>query len=314
MDNFKFSMPAYLNKSDDGDWVIEGLASTENMDLQGERVLQDGIDCTPIDQGKGWLNNNHMPGLENLLGTLDSYKKTPEGLVIKGRLFKNKEKSKAVYEVMSSLNKAGDRGRIGLSIEGKILKRSPDGKTIEKCRVDKTAITICPVNTETWATLAKSLNVEGDNLLKSITASEIEFNCTEESYLTPSPTDATEPKAFSASEVVDLVAKALSVAGTSASEPPGNLTGGDALAQESLDKKRRVLEPMEITKETPEAEGPKTVSKKIKKGSKDLYKSQICEILDKVTLLYPNNTREEVWAAVKNRLAIKFPDLDEKAN
>ncbi len=300
--DFKFVVPAEFSKSDDGEWIIEGLASTESVDRQGEKIIQAGIDLTPIDQGKGWLNNNHLPGIENLLGTLDSYRKTPQGLVIKGRLFKNKEKARAVYEVMSSLNKAGDKGRIGLSVEGKVLKRSANNsKVIEKCRIDKVAITISPVNTDTWATLAKSLDVEGEDLIKSIVGSEIEFDCTEENYSAQDPV-AQETKAFSAAEVVELVAKALSV-GAGSAEAPATRSGGDALAIEELDEKpKRVDVPEE----------PK--AKKLKQPSKDLFKSHVAEILDKVCLLYPANSREQVWIAVKDRLSKKFPSLNENSN
>ena len=133
--DFKFTMPANLSKSDEGEWVVAGLASTGDLDQQGEVIEQKGMDLSPIDKKKGYFNWDHKPGIENLLGTIDSYSQSKKGLFVKGRLFKNKEKSKSVYEVMSSLGKS-DVGRIGMSVEGKIIERcKKNPKIIKKCKI-----------------------------------------------------------------------------------------------------------------------------------------------------------------------------------
>src|SRR6266404_5390305 len=99
-DSFKFTIPAELTKSTDGEWKVAGLASTSTIDRQGERILPDGIDATPISKGKGYLNWDHDNSPEGTIGALDSYKKGSNGMYVEGRLFKNHTRAKAVYEIM----------------------------------------------------------------------------------------------------------------------------------------------------------------------------------------------------------------------
>jgi len=68
-DSFKVVLPAELEKSKDGEWKISGLASTGNIDKQGETILQSGIDVTPIDEGRGMLNFDHSNLPEDTIGT-----------------------------------------------------------------------------------------------------------------------------------------------------------------------------------------------------------------------------------------------------
>lgn len=103
---FNIIVPTELVKGDDGDWKIMGLASTASRDLQGEVIDQSGLDLTPIDMKKGIFNWDHKKGPENTIGVIDSYRKSKDGLWLQGRLLKNHSKAKAVYEIMTSLNKA----------------------------------------------------------------------------------------------------------------------------------------------------------------------------------------------------------------
>ncbi len=281
---FKIVIPAQLTKSEDGEWIVQGLASSSSRDQQGEVILPEGIDATPIDQGRGVLNWDHQKGPENTVGLLDSYKKTKEGFFVKGRLFKNHQKAKSIHEIMSSLGKS-DQGRMGLSVEGKILQRDgKDGKTIRKCQISAVALTMNPVNQDSYVDLVKSMNED-----------EVDFQATEANAETAAKTPA-EPL-FTAEQVISLI-KSLGVTGAAAKVAPGELSGGDALAQESLDKKPKSI-----------AEDSGKPSKKLKKNCKDMYKSQIMEMIDKLCLLYPDNSRAAIWLAVKGRLGTKFPDL-----
>lgn len=287
MDKFKFVMPASLSKSDSGDWTIEGLASTNSIDQQGETIEQVGMDLTPIDSGKGWFNWDHKPGIGNLLGTLDSYRKTEKGLFVKGKLFKNKQLSKDIYDVMSSLSKS-DQGRVGMSVEGKIIERCTiNPKIIKKCKINKVALTLNPVNTDTYVDLVKSLNVESDNLIKSIVNSEIDFNSTKEHF------DKTENDAiFTASQVVEIVQKALGV-GSGYTQAPNELSGGSALATSDI----KLKEEEELKK------------RKLKKGNISFFVKGVTDTLDQLQVLYPDNSRSQLWEALKDRLTTKYPEL-----
>lgn len=295
---FRVVVPADLEKGADGEWKVRGLASTEKVDQQGETLIQKGIDLTPIDKKKGIINFDHARGPENTIGLLDGYKRTPRGLYIEGRLFKNHSKAKAVYEIMSSLSE-GDRGRVGLSVEGKILERDPlNPSVIKKCQISAVAITLNPVNTDTFADIVKSMNA----------ASELEIDAQEQIA-----SEINEEAMFTASQVVAMVKKALSV-GPASMGAPSAKTGGDALqpSDMSADKKKK----KKIEKGEEDADGSvfsskpvepiKVTKAKMKKMDKCMYKSNLITILDKLQILYPNCSRSEIWEAVKERLDTKF--------
>lgn len=157
---FDFWTPVSLTKNNNGDWRIRGLASTEDVDLQGEVVRQHSLDITPLKEGRGILNYDHSNKPEDILGVIDDADIKEDGLHIDGYLFKNSKNAQAVYNILTSL-KDKDKSRVGLSIEGKIYNRGgPGGKIINAARIDKVAVTLDPVNPNTYAHLVKSLTGE----------------------------------------------------------------------------------------------------------------------------------------------------------
>lgn len=279
-DDFKFIVPAEITKSKDGEWRVSGLASTSSVDRQGEVILPDGIDATPIAKGKGFFNFDHDNSPENTIGALDGYKKTATGMYVEGRLFKNHTRAKAVYEIMSSLNK-GDKGRVGMSVEGKVLKRDPKNPSIiTHCLIKNVALTLNPVNQDTYADIIKSM---------SSSESSIEFDSTGENKSVSEPAAA---GTFTAEQVIEIVQKALS-AGAGYTQAPANLSGGAALGTEEFDGKKKKDDK----------------KSKLVKKSAGLYKSSMMEMLDRLQSLYPNNSRSEIWLAVRDRMETTFPEL-----
>ena len=291
-EKFKIVIPAELHKAKNGDWKVRGLASTESFDLQGETLVQKGMDLSPIDKKKGVLNYDHGKGPENTIGLLDGYTKTEKGLFIEGRLFKNHTKAKAVYEIMSSLSE-DDIGRMGMSVEGTILERDKKNpKIVKRCRINAVALTMNPVNTETYVDLMKSLN-----------NSEVEFNADGTSLEEES---SVEVATFSASQVMEILQRALGV-GAGYTKPPETLTGGDSLATSNMketkeDKKKKVAD----------RKTELNVRKSLKKMDCELYKANLTLILNKLQELYPKNSRSDIWNAVKERLYTRFPDLEDE--
>lgn len=162
-EDFKFWVPAQAvvvkggkNGSDsEGRRWIQGIASTNARDLQGEVVTQKGIDFNYFLK-RGYFNDDHKPGTENKVGEPTECKVTKDGLWVKGFLYNDKKKSDDIWEHMRSLTKSGSRRRMGFSIEGKVVRRN--GRTIEKCWIQDIAVTPAPVNHTTWAEMAKSLS------------------------------------------------------------------------------------------------------------------------------------------------------------
>lgn len=282
-DTFKFVIPAEIQKGKDGEWRVAGIASTSSVDRQGEIIIPEGIDATPIAKGKGFFNWDHDNSPENTVGVLDSYKKSSNGMYVEGRLFKNHSRAKAVYEIMSSLNK-GDAGRIGMSVEGKVLERdSKNPAIIKRCLIKNVALTMNPVNQDTFADIVKSMSGSAELEFESTGTPEVVLAQDGVSQ----PVVKSEAPVFTTEQVLSIVEKALSIG--AANQAPGSKTGGDALTQESLDKK-------------PEP-------KKLKKKDKQMFKSEMVGILDKLQVLHPEASRQQLWDALQNRMLAQFSDL-----
>jgi hypothetical protein len=156
---FEFWLPLDICKSngkaDPTKRWVQGLASTEDRDLQDEEVFQRGIDFSYFLE-HGYYNNDHKLGFENKVGQPVEAKITPEGFWTKGFLFQNHKVADAIWELAHALITSGAIRRLGFSIQGKVLRRA--GKRILKCWVQDVAITAAPINTHTWLDVVKSLS------------------------------------------------------------------------------------------------------------------------------------------------------------
>lgn len=175
-ETFSFWMPATaISKSGGKDkkgrrW-IQGIASTSSRDLQGEVVNQGGIDFSYFLK-HGYFNDDHKPGPEHKVGEPTECKVTKNGLWVKGFLFTNHKKADEYWELMNALSASDSNRKVGFSIQGKVKRRA--GKEIVECWIQDIAITPAPVNTATWAEIAKSLSANKWDLSKSSLASELE--------------------------------------------------------------------------------------------------------------------------------------------
>lgn len=231
--SFQIHIPVELVKSSDSsnsgeesenDWKIGGIASTEDIDLQGEEILQDGLDITVLKAGRGLFNNNHSNNPEDILGEIEDAEfidhKGKPALVVKGYLFKHQDRAKAYYNIMKSVKK-GRSPRVHFSIEGKVVERDmANTAKIRKARVTKVALTLDPVNTNTFANLMKSLQTEN-----KLAEQEFLFNDILNQIR----------------EVIDLKVKKAISAGAGYAGAPSSRTGGSAMSTESLDKKTKKI-------------------------------------------------------------------------
>ncbi len=149
--------------------VIEGVASTEDPDLQNEVVVQEGMDLGPLME-EGYINWNHMPGPENLIGEpLETRIKKGPSLWIKGFLYPEVQRAQAVLDLLKSQQNRPSNRRLGWSVEGKVTERA--GNRVLKSLVQHMAVTHEPINTNTWADLGKSrvYLTTWDSFVKSMT-------------------------------------------------------------------------------------------------------------------------------------------------
>ncbi len=154
-------------KSADGRRYIQGIASTDTSDLQGETVDPAGIDFGYFVKN-GYFNWDHQQDPNARIGEPLDCKVTKNGLWVKGYLYNENKIAEQVWEQMNSLEASKASRKMGFSIEGKVRRRS--GKKIEKCWIQNIAITAQPVNTNTWAEIVKSLAKEVKDETKALTA------------------------------------------------------------------------------------------------------------------------------------------------
>lgn len=122
--------------------LICGIVSTEDLDRQGEVIVQKGLNFDDFMQF-GWFNDDHSKKQSDILGypTKVEFVKS-KGWYVEGELIKGHETADAIYKIAQSLHKSPRK--LGFSIQGKVEKRH--NNRILKARVSHVAITHQPVN------------------------------------------------------------------------------------------------------------------------------------------------------------------------
>ena len=147
--------------------IIEGIASTEEKDQQGEVVMQDKMDCSYLLE-KGYLNWNHSHSPEDQIGKPLEVIKMPGGpttpnnlpcTFFRALLFENVPRADAVWVLAQALDQAqgiGNSRSLGFSVEGGVRLRH--GNILTETIVRHMATTHEPVNAQAVArcVMAKS--------------------------------------------------------------------------------------------------------------------------------------------------------------
>jgi len=134
---------------------IAGVISTEDLDKQGEVIIQKGLDLAPFLK-EGWFNDNHSKKTADVLGYPEGVtqfakgERLPDGNTAptaltwaEGYLLDTPEASR-IWDLGNALKKAGGSRRLGFSIEGAVQKRTgPAGRVVAKALVRNVAITNC---------------------------------------------------------------------------------------------------------------------------------------------------------------------------
>lgn len=153
--------------------IIEGIASTEGKDQQGEVVLQDKMDCSYLLE-KGYLNWNHSHAPEDQIGKplevvkLPGGPNTPNNLpatYFRALLFDNVNRAEAVWTLSKAIDTSSGHGMdrsLGFSVEGGVKVRN--GNVLVETVVRHMAVTHEPVNAQSVArcVMAKSQGFKVD--------------------------------------------------------------------------------------------------------------------------------------------------------
>ncbi|OGD36849.1 hypothetical protein A2V94_07115 [Candidatus Atribacteria bacterium RBG_16_35_8] len=180
---FKFNIPEaqFFEKSDKSEGKrrrIGGIASIETTDRQAEILLQKGLDFSEFLQA-GWFNDNHSTATTDIVGYPETTKFFEKGEVLPNGLsakapchwvegyLLDTDKATEIWKLARSLQNTPRR--LGLSVEGKIQRRSgPNNSIVSKAIVREVAVTKAPVNMDSqMELLAKSLSKNEESYLKS---------------------------------------------------------------------------------------------------------------------------------------------------
>lgn len=239
--------------------VIDGIAATDAIDSQGERLSIEGADISALEQGLGRLNDNHGKTFNHSLGRILSAKKIFKAedceddrqkmywekvkrpyIYTKAELYDDTEhpNAKSAAAIMKHLHKAGAPIAVKMSVEGAVLARK-DGGQLDRTKVHSVALTFTPANKQTLAmpvSLEKSDDgpVNWEQLVKSVTVAADAPTFIQADPITQKLVDATQRVIYLLNKVAELK-KALS-AGYGAAGGKDGLVGGSVLAMPSIDK------------------------------------------------------------------------------
>lgn len=149
--------------------IIEGVASTEKRDQQGEVLDINGADISTLEEGRGFVNSDHSGRFEHLVGRVLQARKihgledceTPTQVKYYQNLKKpflwtklelwdghGHKEADAIGSIYKFYQDKGEEAPIKLSVEGKTLERGKDG-VLKRTMIKGVAITVHPANRAT---------------------------------------------------------------------------------------------------------------------------------------------------------------------
>ena len=139
---------------------VGGIASTSNVDSEGEVLDPNGFDFKPF-LTNGYLNWHHQSAKNpmSIVGEPTKAEVRPEGFYIEGLLYPDNPMSKQIYNLANVLKKNSSKRSLGFSIEGRATKRNQlNPKKIEQAVITGCAITHAPINKNTALSILKGEN------------------------------------------------------------------------------------------------------------------------------------------------------------
>lgn len=145
--------------TDDRIGLIEGFATTEHLDLDGEVVEQAGLDWSGCRHLTLEHPKTHLNVIGEVLGT--EPRTTADGLAgtyLKGGLYRKLAAGQKVFDHALGIAKSGGTSPFGFSVEGPPDGLVRRGNRIVKARVTSVAVTMGPRNQQAmWSPMIKGL-------------------------------------------------------------------------------------------------------------------------------------------------------------
>lgn len=175
-----------LTQTADGDWILEGIASTPQVDLQGDIIPLESFDLryflrqkpitsevTKHNIDHPWVDYDHGYELsasddKNLvIGEPLDAKVTPEGLWVRLKLYKN-ALGTALRRNMETFTEWGWPRRYALSISGLAARYKHNPAKIRRFVPLSVAVTPRPVNPGTYTEIVKGRWLREDRVLGAL--------------------------------------------------------------------------------------------------------------------------------------------------
>ena len=177
MKDFKFFIPNAKFDNFEKSFHVAGIASTPDMDSDGEFLDPNGMDLEFFNR-YGFVNWQHQTktnpdsivGEPTMSKIFKKGEELPDGttaekdcLWVEAELYEDQDTAKKVVKLAETLKKSNSNRRLGFSVEGKVLKKDPNNeKRITHSRITGLAITPTPKNSYSFADLIqKGITEEG---------------------------------------------------------------------------------------------------------------------------------------------------------
>ena len=142
--------------------MLEGVASDNTEDIEGEVLEPSGYIVDHFLQN-GYANYEHLAkrSPKFLIGNPVKAEVKDNKFHIKVKLWENSDVAREAWDKIIDMKESNSGRHAGWSIEGKAISRDPmNPKRITKALITNVALTFSPVNTNTFAEIAKGLQKE----------------------------------------------------------------------------------------------------------------------------------------------------------
>ena len=148
-----FKSVDFSTKRENGKRYITGIASTDSLDRDNEKILQDGIDYKSFTNPKPVLLNWEHRGRQNPkynMGEIVKAGRNSRGnTVITAKLWEDNPYSDGLWKSLQVMKKNDSKANYSLSIELRAVRRNPFNRSeIVKAVPAGCAVTTCPSNTD----------------------------------------------------------------------------------------------------------------------------------------------------------------------
>ena len=165
--NFETYVPlSSISKSnankETGNYIVSGIASNGDRDLQGEIICPEGLDISYL-LSSGYIDYEHDKGSVIGVPIEDGTYVDSDGLHLKALIFGDDPRVQKMFKLQQQFDDNNVNRSLGFSIEGKVLDRDvTDESIVREVMVSGVALTYRPAcdtaRVKSWSKIVKSVS------------------------------------------------------------------------------------------------------------------------------------------------------------